>query len=93
MKCLPLDSEIVKQEQISVPSVVLYWLNRNGEFQSFNDQPSFLNKNQMYWHKNGTRTRGYDKPAYIDRKIGLKEWHVNGQIIKRETSDGTITLY
>ena len=93
MKCLPLDSKIVKQELITVSSVVLYWLNENGDFQSFNDQPSFLNKDQMYWHKNGTRKRGHDKPTFIDRRTGLKEWHVNGRIIKRETLDGTVTLY
>ena len=93
MKCLPLDSKIVKQEQTDMVSVVVYWLNNNGEFQSFNDQPSFLSKSQMYWHKNGTRNRDYCKPAFIDRKTGLKEWYVDGRMIKEQRSDGAIILY
>lgn len=92
MECRPLGSD--KRIMTGIKTIVMWIDTKTGGYHSFNDQPSYVYGDNLYWHENGELHRGYIKPAAIvGDKDGYQGWCVNGKLIKRVDFDGTITLY
>jgi hypothetical protein len=51
--------------------------NKVGLLHSIDDQPSLIEKENIYWHKDGLLHRNNDLPSIIMNN-GDKYWHING---------------
>lgn len=91
MKCLPLDSSLLKD------SKGIRWYNKRECLHSFNDQPALVTVMSsysyiMYWFKENKFHRGHDRPAIIDPD-GSKKWYSEDRLIKKEDHNGNILYY
>ena len=56
------------------------WKNINGEFNSFNDIPSYKGYGESIWHHNGKLHRGYGRPAVIYPNGNCEYWYYGRRV-------------
>ena len=82
MKCLPFKSK-KEVHYMNKEGIYYQWVNiSSGWNESFNDQPSALFGNALFWENNGHLHRLYDKPSYYKIKSRLIDFHINGKKIE-----------